>query len=134
MKFTLDFCFVMLYNKVEQKILSLFTISARFVKCVYITLQHSFRELVSCGGLQTSRSGGRREYETTGRAPTCFTFVGRLLLTQTVGRIFIYRALSRLFSFFSYISENFLKCYNIVVANSNANLYNIFVFQSNFLY
>lgn len=38
---------------------------------VYITLQPFIREPGSCNGLQTSRLGGRREYEIMGRAPTC---------------------------------------------------------------
>lgn len=112
----------------NKKIFILFIISAQFDNCVYITLQHLFRELVSSGGLQTSRFGGRREYETVGRAPTCFTSVGRLLLTQTVGRIFYCRVIPGFF-----VMKRLLdKYYNIVVANILSSLYNIFVFQSIF--
>ena len=62
--------------------------SAQFVICVYLTLQLFYREFLSCGGLQTSRKSGRREYEIAGKTPTCYYLVGRLSKTQTVGWIF----------------------------------------------
>ena len=67
----------------------LLKISAQYVLCVYLTLQLSYREFPSCGGLQTSRYGGRREYETVGSTPTCCFLVGRLFKTPTVGWIFL---------------------------------------------
>ena len=95
--------------------------SAQFVICVYLTLQLFYREFLSCGGLQTSRKSGRREYEIAGKTPTCYYLVGRLSKTQTVGWIFSFLGNHTVFIL---SSKCILKSYNIVVEKYNVKPYN----------